>query len=270
MDKPVLLDGAFGTCIWAEAAKRGIAQIPTWRYNLENPGLVSDVIKSYADAGSEIILSNTFVASRPFLEHEGAEDKLSEVIKKGIEIIKDSADVQVAYSMGPLPKMLEPYGNLSEAEARDIYQECMDIAITKDPDYILLETYTDLNMLEIAASVAAETKIPLICCLSFGESRKTLLGDSVSDMIARIKKYNPCAVGMNCTVGPDSACNIINEFADNTDIDLWVKPNATGFSAKEFAEGLSPILGNVSYIGACCGSNPDYIAELKRLIESSR
>ncbi len=270
MDKPVLLDGAFGTCIWAEAEKRGIAKIPTWRYNLENPGLVSDVIKSYAQAGSEIILSNTFVASRPFLEHEGAEGKLTEVIKQGIRIIKDSADVKLAYSMGPLPKMLEPYGNLSEAEAKDIYQECIDIAITENPDYILLETYTDLNMLEIAASVAADTKIPLICCLSFGESRRTLLGDSVPDMIARIKKYKPCAVGMNCTVGPDTACNIINEFADSTDTDLWVKPNATGFTAKKFAEKLSPILSKVSYVGACCGSDPGYIAELKSFIEQSR
>lgn len=266
MKTPILLDGAFGTCIWAEAEKRGIAQVPTWRYNLENPQLVSDVIRSYADAGSEIILSNTFVASRPFLKHENAEDKLKDVIRSGIRIIKDSADVKVAYSMGPLPQMLEPYGNLSEEEARDIYTECMDIAYGENPDYVLLETYTDLNMLEIAASVAAETKIPLICCMSFEKSRHTLLGNSVPDMIERIKIYDPCALGMNCNVGPDIACGIINEFSENTDIDLWVKPNAGSFSAGDFAKELLPVLGKVSYVGACCGSNPQYIKEIKELI----
>lgn len=269
MDKPVLLDGAFGTCLWAEAEKQNIAKVSTWRYNIEEPKLLESIIKAYAAAGSEVIYSNTFVANRTNLEAEHEGDKLKDVIRNGIRLVRESSDCKVAFSSGALPKMLEPLGNMTEQEVEDVYREVFDIAIGESPDLIVLETFMDLNMLEIAARVAKETNLPLICSMSFDAKGRTILGNSVEDMIERLSPLGLAGIGMNCSVGPESAVKIIEEFKEKTNLPLLVKPNSADLNAKDFARALSPCFDNVSYIGACCGSNPNYIAELKRLIESS-
>jgi len=266
MAKPILLDGAFGTCLWAEAEKRGIEKTSTWRYNLEHPKLVEEIISSYEKAGSQIIYSNTFVATRPSFKQEHAEDKLEAVIKAGIRLVRESSNAKVAYSVGQLSGLMEPYGTITEKDAEDAYTEVIEIACSENPDYIVLETFMDLDMLYIAAKVAAKTRIPFICSMSFADSKKTILGISPKDMIDRLSELKPYAVGLNCSVGPSSACSIIDEFKDNTNIPLLVKPNSADLNAKDFAKALSPCLDKVMFAGSCCGSSPEYIMELKSLI----
>ena len=262
--KNIILDGAFGTCLWSEAEKRGIEKISTWRYNTEQPQLLADIIKAYANAGSDIIYSNTFVALRPFLAAEQMDSRLKETIQNGIKLVRDSADVKVAASFGCLDKMMEPYGTLTEQQAEDIYRESIDIAFAQDPDYFVLETFMDLNMLEIAAKVALETKIPVLCSMSFSAKGRTILGNSVGEMIERLEPLGVSVLGMNCNIGPKDACGIIDEFSSKTRLPLLCKPNSAGLSAKDFTNAMQPILGKATYVGACCGTNPEYIAELKK------
>lgn len=266
MIKPILLDGAFGTCLWAEAEKQNIEKKSTWRYNTEDPELLESIISAYEKAGSEIIYSNTFVATRAMLEAEHAADRLRDTIVSGMRAVRNASDAKLAYSVGPLPGLMEPYGMITEKQVEDNYKEAIGIAAAEDPDMIILETFTDLNMLDIAASLAAETKLPLICSMSFNEKGRTLLGDSISDMIGRLEKYNLSGIGMNCSVGPESAVNIIREFSEKTKLPLLVKPNSAELNARDFARALKPCLDKVSYAGACCGSNPDYIAELRNIL----
>jgi 5-methyltetrahydrofolate--homocysteine methyltransferase len=266
MKRVTLLDGAFGTCLWEAAQEKGIKKTPTWMYNVDQPGLVAGLISSYADAGSEIIYSNTFTATRSETDREGYD--LREVITSGIMLVKESADVKAAYSIGPLMKMMQPYGELTRLQVSDIYREVFEIAATAEPDFLVLETFFDLNMLETAAEAAKETGLPLICSMSFTETGKTYLGYSAGDMIKCLLPFSPAAIGMNCSVGPDYASKLIAEFVNLTDLPLLVKPNASGsawsYSPAEFADALTPALEKVSYAGACCGSSPDYIRELKR------
>ena len=268
MSRPVILDGAFGTCLWAEAEKQNIAKVSTWRYNIEEPKLLESIIKAYAAAGSEIIYSNTFVANRTNLEAEHEGDKLEAVIRNGIRLVRESSDCKVAFSSGALPKMLQPLGNMTEQEVEDVYREVFDIAIKENPDMIILETFMDLNMLEIAARVAKETELPLICSMSFDAKGRTILGNSVGEMIERLSPLGLSGIGMNCSVGPESAVKIIEEFKEKTNLPLLVKPNSADLNADDFAEALKPCFDKVSYIGACCGSNPEYIAKLKAALES--
>lgn len=263
--KNMILDGAFGTCLWAEAEKRGIEKTSTWRYNTEQPALLADIIKAYAAAGSDIIYSNTFVALRPFLEAENLGGRLKDTIQSGIRLVKDSADVKVAASFGCLDKMMEPYGTYTEKQVEDYYRESIDIAFAQDPDYIVLETFMDLNMLEIAARVAVETKLPVWCSMSFTANGKSILGNSIDEMIERLEALGVSALGMNCNIGPKEAQGIIKEFSEKTKLPLLCKPNSANLSAKDFADAMQPILGTATYIGACCGTNPEYIAELVKL-----
>ena len=261
----IILDGAFGTCLWDEAEKRGIGKMNTWMYNTEEPQLLADIIKAYAAAGSDVIYSNTFVALRPFLEASGMGDRLQDTIRNGIRVVKDSADVKVAASFGSLDKLMEPYGDLSAQKVEDIYRESIDIAYAEDPDYFILETFIQLDMLEIAAKVALETKIPVWCSMSFNSAGRTILGDSVDDMIQRLEPFGVSVLGMNCNIGPYDAVGVINEFAAKTSLPLLCKPNSAALGAKDFAAGMLPVLGKAKYIGACCGTDPSYIAELKKL-----
>jgi len=267
MNGPLLLDGAFGTCLWAEAEKRGIEKVSTWRYNTEQPKLLEDVIKAYAAAGSDIIYSNTFVATRPFLAAEGAADRLKDTIKSGIRLVKESADVKVAASFGPLSSMMEPYGQLTKAQVEDVFKEAIDIAYSEDPDIIVLETFFDLNMLEIAAKIAKETKLPLWCCMSFDTKGKTYLGDSLDSMIERLSPIGLSGIGLNCSVGPDMAAKLAIEFAEKTDIPVIVKPNSQDLNAAEFAKQLKPAFAKAACIGSCCGTNPEYIKAIKDELE---
>lgn len=264
--KPIILDGAFGTCLWEEAEKRGVEKVSTWRYNIEHPELVEAIINAYDKAGSEIIYSNTFVAIRTILEAEHKEDKLESVIRSGLRLVREASDAKLAYSVGPLSKMMEPFGTMTRDEVIDVYKEALDYAVLENPDYIVLETFMDLNMLEAAASVACQTKIPLICSMTFPDGKRTLLGNSPKDMAERLKDFNLAGIGTNCSVGPELTVSLVEEFKKVTKLPLLVKPNAGELDAKSFAKKLAPCLKDVGFAGACCGSSPEYIKYLAQEI----
>ncbi len=272
MSNVQLLDGALGTCLWAKAEK----QLPVWRYNIENPEIVSELHREYINAGSDIILTNTFSANRDAVSKSPY--SVEEVVKAGVKLAKEAVtgtNVKVAMSIGPLTELLEPYGDLEEDEAIEIYQEQIGAGIDENPDYILLETFMDIEMLKIAVSVANEYDIPVFCTMSFDKNGKTIMGNSVKDMIDGLSELKVAAVGLNCSLGPDLALPVIAQFKQYTDLPLIFKPNAgiqtikdgknvTEFSAESFVDNvLKSVDHGVKYLGGCCGSAPEYIELLK-------
>lgn len=109
-----LLDGAIGTSLWEKAEDK----VPVWRYNIENPAIVTELHNEYIAAGAKIILANTFGANAGAVEHSPY--TVHEVVSNGVRLAKEAAkgtDVKVALSIGPLSVLLEPYGDLTEEEA---------------------------------------------------------------------------------------------------------------------------------------------------------
>jgi len=258
-----ILDGATGTLLWEMAAKEGIEQYATWRYNADHPKMLAAVAKAYHQAGSDIVYSNTFVANRMTVGNTGY--KLRDIIASGIKAVQDEG-VLCGFSIGPLEKFLEPYGDLSEQQCRDVYREVIEIGCDYSPDMIVLETFQDIEMVKIVAEIAKESKLPVICSMSFDKGGRTLFGTSPAQLAAEGKAAGVYAVGMNCSLGPDKAVEIINQFAEATDLPLLLKPNTQDYSPEAFAEILAPVLAKVAYVGACCGSNPDYIRALRDML----
>ena len=128
-------------------------------------------------------------------------------------------------------------------------------------DCILLETFTSVAMLRIAAEEALRFCPEVLCSLSFDRAGRTMMGDRLSDVVAALEPLGVAALGMNCSFGPASAVPVIREYAARTRLPLIVKPNAD-CGAAEFAATLAPLLPLVAYAGACCGSDPDYIRAL--------
>ena len=271
-----LMDGAVGTSLWAKAEANGIKKDPVWGYNIEHPELVAELAREYVEAGAEIVLANTFGANGPAVKRSSTYTA-PEVVSAGVRVAKEAlrgTGAKVALSAGPLTALMEPYGDLTEEEAGEIFYEMLAAGAKEGPDIILLQTFMDLAMLRVAAVEAKKFGIPVFCCLTFERRGKTMMGNSVEDMIEELEPVGVDALGMNCSLGPDLAVPVIREFVGKTSLPLIFKPNAgkpilaadgttaTAYSAKVFADDVMPALDFVDYVGGCCGSDPSYIREL--------
>ena len=279
-EKITLLDGAVGTELWAKAEKNGWKKEPVWKYNIDHPQIVAELAREYADAGSDIILSNTFGANAPSVQ-KSSSYSVSEVVSAGVKIAKEAVGgrgIRVGLDAGPLSELMEPYGDLTEEEVAEIYAEMFEAGVGAGADLIFLETFIDLAMLRVAAEEAKKYGVPVFCSLSFERLGKTMMGNSPEDMIEELEPLGVDAIGMNCSLGPELAVPIIQKFAGKTSLPLLFKPNAglpvmkadgtvsTEYSAKAFVDGIAPALDFVDYIGGCCGSAPSYIRELAERI----
>lgn len=271
----VLLDGAVGTSLWEKAEDK----VPVWRYNVEKPEIVSELIKEYYDAGSKIILANTFSANGSSVAESGY--TVEQIVSSAMDIAHDAldgTDAKIALSVGPLTGLLKPFGNISDAEAEEIFTEQIEVGVKGKPDVIFLQTFMDLKMMQIAAKIARKHDIPLFCSFSFvksapGKGARTMMGNSIDKILEGLKEFKPDAVGMNCSVGPELALPVIQEFSEKTEIPLIFKPNAgkptleggSQFDFEVFAEDIAKAanIPGVKYIGGCCGSNPKYIQALR-------
>lgn len=278
--KITLLDGAVGTTLWSIAEAHGVEKVPVWRYNIEHPEFVEELTKKYLEAGSEIILTNTFGANGPSVKHS-SDYSVKDVVTAGVTITKkvtNGTGVKACMAVGPLSQILEPYGDLEEDECREIYTEMIDAGVKAGCDMIMVQTFMDLSMMKIAAEVAKSYGLPVFCCMTFEKAGKTMFGNSVEDTIEELAPLGIDAIGLNCSLGPDLALPIIKEFAEKTDLPIIFKPNAgkpilaadgttsATYGALQFAKDVEPALEYVSYIGGCCGSDSTYIEEIKKLL----
>ena len=271
MKKVKLLDGSCGSALWDMAEKRGISKVSVWNYNVTAPEMVKELHKKYIEAGCDMIQTNTFSLNSLSAARE-SDIPAAEIAKKAVEIAKSltvNTSVKVYLSSGPLNTMLEPYGKLTYEECRKVYSELFSAAAEAGVDSIMLETFMDLNMIKTAAEEALKSSIPVVCYLTFGKKRKTMMGNSIPEICKTLEPLGISGIGMNCSYGPVEGLDIIKEFKDSTDIPLYYKPNAgmgEAYGPEKFAEEIAPALEYVSYIGGCCGTDWRYIREIKKLL----
>ena len=278
--KITLLDGAVGTTLWGIAEANGVKKEPVWKYNIEHPEFVEELTRRYLEAGCEIILANTFGANGPAVKRSSpytAAEVVAAGVKAGKKVL-DGTGVKLCLSLGPLMQLLEPYGDMEEDECAEIYREMLDAGVGAGADMILIQTFMDLEMMRVATVEAKKYGLPVMCSMTFEKSGKTMFGNSVQDTIDTLAPLGIDAIGLNCSLGPDLALPIIKEFSEKTDLPLLFKPNAgkpilsedgstaVAYTAQQFAADIKPALEYVSYIGGCCGSDAEYIKEIKKLL----
>ena len=268
----VLLDGGIGTSLWEKSEDK----VPVWRYNLEKPEIVTELHREFIAAGSQIILANTFGANGAAVSKSPY--RTADVISEAVRLAKAAAagtGVKVALSAGPLTGLLEPYGDISAEEAYRLYDEMFTAGMAEGPDLIALQTFMDLEMLKLARKAAAKHDVPVFCTMTFLKVGKTMMGNSVQDMLSGLADCPPAAVGLNCSLGPVDALPVMHQFREKTDLPLIFKPNAgkplldgggktaPEFDAETFANDVLPAAAlGVTYIGGCCGANAAYIRRL--------
>ena len=268
---PLITDGAWGT----ELQKRGLSpgECPDF-YNLEQPECVADVARCYVDAGSRIILTNTFRANAVVL---GPEHVL-EINRAGVEMSKRAAGRQarVVASIGPSGKMLVA-GEVTVEDLKAAFSAQARAQAEAGADALLVETMSEIEEARVAAEAALETGLPVIVSFAFDSGKnkdRTMMGATPERVAAAMAEAGVDAIGANCGAGPASFVEVCRRLKSSCHLPVWVKPNAGlpvmvegkptyAMQPSEFASYLPALLeAGASFVGGCCGTSPEYIRAL--------
>jgi homocysteine S-methyltransferase len=274
----LLADGAMGTLLVSRGARPDQAKSPL---NLTDPESVLEAHGDYRDAGARILTTNTWDGNRVKLAAHEWSDSLEEINREGARLARKAAAgelVFVAGSIGPLGALVKPYGSLTLAQVREIFEEQARLLLEGGVDLVLLETFGSL--LEAAEAVRAvrglSAEIPIVAEMTFLADGRTAFGESAAHALPTLQLAGADAVGMNCTLGPQETHEIFARLPASITVPLAVMPNA-GYPT--VAHGRNVYLSSPEYlreyarafadagaaiIGGCCGTTPEHIGAMSR------
>ena len=277
---PVLTDGAWGT----EMQSRGLAagETPDF-WNLSHPDRVEQVARAYVEAGSQVVLTNTFRANRIALAKHPDVERISEVNRAGVEISRRAAGdrARVFASIGPCGKLLIT-GEVDEAALHAAFAEQAQALAAGGADAIVVETMSDLAEAGIAVEEAKATGLPVVACMVYdsGKNRdRTMMGVSPEQAAEELTRIGADAIGANCGTGVEDYIPICASLAAATPLPVWIKPNAGlpelengevvyRTTPSEFAVNVSKLLeAGARFVGGCCGTTPEFIEAMRRELD---
>ena len=278
-------DGVYGTEL---AGASGVAGRCAEFLNVEDPDAVEAVARSYVEAGSDVIMTNSLMAHRLGLAPYGAADRAAELAAAAAAIGKRAAagtDVKVFGSFGSAGKIVM-MGEVSTEELSAAFAETAAALAGGGVEAIVLETFNELAEAEIAlAAVKAVCDLPVVVSMAFAygpDKTATMMGETPADLAAMAEGNGADAVGVNCGVGPAEAVRAAGMLRAATDLPVWVKPNAgmpvvkdgrTTFpmGPQEFAGFVGEtIAAGANFIGGCCGTTPDHIRAVRNAVDAAR
>lgn len=267
-------DGGMGTLLQERGLQPG--ELPeTW--NLLHVEEIREIHRKYIEAGSDIVLTNTFGANA--LKFHDDAYSLEEIVNAAVGHVKAAAEqagngrrIYTALDIGPTGKLLKPMGDLDFETAYEAYKEVMIYGEKAGADLIHIETMSDTYELKAAVLAAKEnTSLPVFATTIFDERGKLLTGADVPSVVALLEGLRVDAFGINCGMGPEQMIPILEQITKYSSLPVIVKPNAGlpkqkngqtyyDVSPEEFAEVMKKIveMGAV-VIGGCCGTTPDHI-----------
>lgn len=271
--KTLVLDGATGTNLQQRGLPVGT---PSDIWVLDNPDAVLQLYREFVNAGSDIILSNTFGSTRLHLEQAGLADRFEETNRRAVELARqvvEGTDVLVGGSMGPLGEMLQPYGMLSDADAETAYADQACILSDAGVDLLVIETQYDLNEARAAIRGARSvTDLPLVCSFSYDRGTRTMMGVKPAQMGQELAVAGVAALGINCGRSLEDNLKALQELRQVTELPIWFKPNA-GLPQND-TEGrlqysVTPemmgaqvaewVANGARLVGGCCGTSPQHL-----------
>ncbi len=276
----LFLDGGMGTLLQAEGLAPG--ELPeTW--NIEHPEKVEAIHRRYYEAGSDVVLANTFGAN--VCKFHDDRYTVEEVIRAGIANAKRAGEqigkeTYVALDMGPTGKLLKPMGDLDFDDAYEAFAEAVRYGEKYGADLIHIETMSDTYEVKAAILAAKEnSSLPVFVTMIFDERGKLLTGGDVPSVVATLEGLRVDALGLNCGLGPKQMLPILEDLRRYTSLPVIVKPNAglpkqkngeTYYDVEpdEFARIMQEVVkGGACVIGGCCGTTPEHI---KKLVEECK
>ncbi len=271
-----MFDGAMGTMLIGAGLKNGT--VPE-AWVLERPEEIIKVHQGYADAGADILITNSFGGNLIKLKKAGLEKRADEINQNATGLAKSVARDQclVAGNMGPTGDLLLPGGAVSKEAVKDSFAAQAHVLAESGVDLFLVQTFFNLSEILIAIEgIQSVSKLPVFASMTFQENKKgfsTLMGDSVEYSMKALKDANALVVGANCSIGSDRMILLAKEIRRSVSTPVMASPNAGSPEIREgktiynedaptFSENMHRIKSlGVEVMGGCCGTTPEYIRQ---------
>jgi 5-methyltetrahydrofolate--homocysteine methyltransferase len=273
--KLLIADGATGTMMMTAGLPVGAAP-ELW--NAERPDQVLALHHAYLDAGSQIILTNTFGGSRITLGKTGLAERTNELNLAAARLARQAANGQayVAGDIGPTGELMSPMGSLTDELALEVFSEQASALAEGGVDAIWVETMSDLAEARAAITAARlVTALPVFCSLSFGRKARTIMGVTPKQAALELWPLGLSAIGANCGEGLDMIPEVLTQMRQALpDATLIAKPNAGlpklvdgktfyDMEPTQFAKRMAEFIDlGAQIVGSCCGSSPAFISAL--------
>jgi methionine synthase / methylenetetrahydrofolate reductase(NADPH) len=282
---PLIADGAMGTLLY----ERGIPFDQCFdELNRSRPELIEAVHRDYLVAGAELIETNTFGSNAIRLAAHGLEDQARLLARQGVKVARAAREIVgvnafVAGSVGPLGRSLEPFGQITVADAERHFLSTAEGLIEGGCDCFILETFQDLN--EILAALRAVRRVtldvPVIAQMTFGNDGKTLYGHTPALAVQMLRQAGASVIGVNCGVGPQATLEVLEQMvqvAEGTPISAMPNAGLPQLHAGRFLYLASPdyfaefaaraVDLGVRLVGGCCGTTPAHVRAMRERLAS--
>jgi len=283
LEERILLgDGAMGTLLFA----RGVPQSACIEaLVLDQPDVVRRIHEDYIAAGADIIETDTFGANRYRLAKHGLEAKVRDINFKAARLARDAREIHgwpgfVAGAVGPTGRMLATVGDIKPDEVRAAIREQVEGLLEGGVDLIVLETFPDIAELrEAIAAVKACSDLPVIAQCTFQRDNRTLGGEPPDEVANIAASLGADVSGINCSLGPHNALEVIEQMAASSSIRLSAMPNAGlpkyvdnrlmyRATPEYFAEYTKRLVqAGANIVGGCCGTTPEHTAAMRDMLE---
>ncbi|MCB9007603.1 MAG: betaine--homocysteine S-methyltransferase [Ardenticatenaceae bacterium] len=281
----IIADGGMGTMLMAAGLEQGD---PPEMWNVLHPDRIRAIHCGYIEAGSQIILTNSFGGTRFRLKLHKLQDRAFELNKAAGELARAEADaaqnpVVVGGSIGPTGEIMEPVGTMKYADAVAAFAEQAAGLAAGGVDVLWIETMSDIS--EVSAAVEGcrqATNLPIVATMTFDTNGRTMMGITPVQAFTELSAMNLTALGGNCGNGPDEIEGVIQAmYAVNQAYPFVAKSNA---GIPEYVNGHLHYNGTpevmaayavkvrnfgARIIGACCGSTPAHIAAMREALANA-
>jgi 5-methyltetrahydrofolate--homocysteine methyltransferase len=281
----LVADGAMGTTLFSLGLEGG--GCPEL-LNTEQPDLVEKVHRAFIDAGTDIVLTNTFGGNARRLALHNLQDRVTELNAAAVERAHMAAahsdrPVAIAGSIGPTGDLFEPLGPLSHAAGVEVFSEQAAALVGAGADVLWIETISSWEELNAAVEAASAFDIPVTATLSFDTNGRTMMGISATQVGEwwSTLDIQPAAIGANCGIGPGDAVSAALDITAAAPDSVAITKANSGMPLYDVDRLVYPVgpermgdyveLGvrsGARIIGACCGSTPDHVAAIREAVDA--
>jgi methionine synthase / methylenetetrahydrofolate reductase(NADPH) len=273
-------DGAMGTMLYGRGMFLNVCYD---ELNLKQPDVVRDIHRDYVRAGAELIETNTFGANAVKLAHWGLAQETERINTAAARLAVDAAGERAAVigAIGPLGIRIEPYGEMSVDEAREVFALQVRGLLAGGVSGFVLETFSDVSELRAALeAVKAACDLPVIAQMTVGTDGKTHYGTDPETFGPRLAAMGASVIGVNCSVGPHGVLEAIEKLSRVTSCPLSAQPNAglprevgdrkIYMASPEYMASYARrmVEAGARVVGGCCGTTPDHIKAIVGYVQS--
>ena len=276
-DHLLLLDGGMGSLLQAQGLAPG--DLPE-RWNISHPQVIVEIQKEYFEAGTNLLCANTFGANPLKFDEKELEELIAAALQNARRAKEESASLQpkwIALDVGPLGRMLNPYGDLEFEQAVAHFSAVCRLGAKHGAEVIFIETMNDSYETKAALLGAKEScALPVFVSNAYGEDGKLMTGADPLAMVSLLEGMGADAIGVNCSLGPDALAPVVEDYLKYASLPVLCKPNAGlprvkegktvyDLTPEDFACSVAALVKKgVRLAGGCCGTTPAFGGRFSR------